>query len=87
MTETNTQKPKNRAVLVGLWAYRLEREENATEESMEELADLLETAGGECVGTVLQQKDSPRPPHLHRRGQGGGGPGAGPGHGRRHGDL
>ena len=31
MTETNTQKPKNRAVLVGLWAYRLEREENATE--------------------------------------------------------
>ena len=42
MTETNTQKPKNRAVLVGLWAYRLEREENATEESMEELAALLD---------------------------------------------
>ena len=61
MTETNTQKPKNRAVLVGLWAYRLEREENATEESMEELADLLKTAGGECVGTVLQQKDAPDP--------------------------
>ena len=62
MTETNTQKPKNRAVLVGLWAYRLEREENATEESMEELSDLLKTAGGECVGTVLQQKDAPDPP-------------------------
>ena len=61
MTETNTQKPKNRAVLVGLWAYRLEREENATEESMEELSDLLETAGGECVGTVLQNKDAPDP--------------------------
>ena len=61
MTETNTQKPKNRAVLVGLWAYRLEREENATEESMEELSDLLKTAGGECVGTVLQQKDAPDP--------------------------
>ena len=28
---------------------------------MEELADLLETAGGECVGTVLQSKDSPDP--------------------------
>ena len=53
--------PKNRAVLVGLWAYRLEREENATEESMEELSDLLKTAGGECVGTVLQQKDAPDP--------------------------
>lgn len=61
MTETNTQKLKNRAVLVGLWAYRLEREENATEESMEELSDLLKTAGGECVGTVLQQKDAPDP--------------------------
>ena len=61
MTETNTQKPKNRAVLVGLWAYRLEREENATEESMEELSDLLKTAGGECVGTVLQQKEPPTP--------------------------
>ena len=61
MTETNTQKPKNRAVLVGLWAYRLEREENATEESMEELSDLLKTAGGECVGMVLQQKDAPDP--------------------------
>ena len=61
MTETNTQKTKNRAVLVGLWAYRLEREENATEESMEELSDLLKTAGGECVGTVLQQKDAPDP--------------------------
>ena len=61
MTETNTQKPKNRAVLVGLWAYRLEREENATEESMEELSDLLKTAGGECVGTVPQQKDAPDP--------------------------
>ena len=61
MTETNTQKPKNRAVLVGLYAYRLEREENADEESMEELSDLLETAGGVCVGTVLQHKDTPDP--------------------------
>ena len=28
---------------------------------MEELSDLLKTAGGECVGTVLQQKDAPDP--------------------------
>lgn len=28
---------------------------------MEELKDLLETAGGESVGMVLQQKDSPDP--------------------------
>ncbi len=61
MTETNIEQHKDRAVLAGLSAFRLEREENATEESMEELADLLETAGGECVGMVLQQKDSPDP--------------------------
>ena len=41
--------------------HRLSVEENATEETVEELADLLETAGGECVGTVLQSKDSPDP--------------------------
>ena len=45
------EKPKfNRAVLVGLDAFSLSREENADEESMEELAALLETAGGEKIG-------------------------------------
>ena len=48
-------------VLVGLNAHSLSREENATEESMEELSDLLETAGGETVGVVMQAKDSPDP--------------------------
>ena len=48
-------------MLVGLNAHSLSREENATEESMEELSDLLETAGGETVGVVMQAKDSPDP--------------------------
>ena len=61
MTENFTKDKLNRAVLVGLSAHSLPREENATEESMEELKDLLETAGGESVGMVLQQKDSPDP--------------------------
>ena len=61
MPEKFTQEKYNRAVLVGLDAFSLSREENATEESMEELADLLETAGGETVGVVTQQKDSPDP--------------------------
>lgn len=61
MTENLTKEKTNRAVLVGLSAHSLTREENATEESMEELKDLLETAGGESVGMVLQQKDSPDP--------------------------
>lgn len=58
-TDNTTQEKINRAVLVGLSAHSLSREECATEESMEELSALLETAGGACVGTVLQQKDSP----------------------------
>jgi GTP-binding protein HflX len=51
----------NRAVLVGLNAFSLSREENTDEESMEELSALLETAGGETAGVVTQSKDSPDP--------------------------
>ena len=51
----------NRAVLVGLNSPALSREENADEESLEELEALLETAGGTCLGTVLQNKDTPDP--------------------------
>ncbi len=49
----------NRAILVGLSANSQAREERATEESMEELMALLETAGGECLGMILQNKDTP----------------------------
>ncbi|OUQ78898.1 GTPase HflX [Flavonifractor sp. An100] len=61
MTEQNIKQQINRAVLVGLNAFSLDRDENATEATMEELAALLETAGGESVGMVLQSKDSPDP--------------------------
>jgi len=57
MTEENI----NRAVLAGLSAHCLGAEENATERSIEELEALLETAGGQCVGTALQNKDAPDP--------------------------
>ena len=60
MTE-NTKEAKNRAVLVGLDAFSLSREENADEDSMEELSALLETAGGETAAVVMQSKDSPDP--------------------------
>ena len=61
MTEHTTEEKRNRAVLVGLNASCLSRTENADEESMAELAALLETAGGQCVGEVLQNKDAPDP--------------------------
>ncbi|MCI9402525.1 MAG: GTPase HflX [Oscillospiraceae bacterium] len=51
----------NRSVLAGLNSPALSREENATEDSLAELAALLETAGGVCVGTVLQNKATPDP--------------------------
>ncbi len=51
----------NRAVLAGLNSPALSREQNANEESLEELEALLETAGGTCVGTVLQNKATPDP--------------------------
>ena len=59
MTDHTTEEKIDRAVLVGLNAGCLSREENASESSMEELSALLETAGGVCVGTVLQNKDTP----------------------------
>ena len=61
MTENQEKKVINRAVLVGLNAHCLSETENADDSSMEELADLLETAGGQCVGTVFQNKDTPDP--------------------------
>ncbi len=51
----------NRAVLAGLNSPVLSREQNANEESLEELEALLETAGGTCVGTILQNKATPDP--------------------------
>ena len=61
MIDKTNDKKINRAVLVGLHAHNLTKEENATESSMEELAALLETAGGQTVGVVTQSKDSPDP--------------------------
>ena len=49
----------NRAVLAGLSSPRLDPRENADETSMEELCDLLETAGGVCVGETLQNLKAP----------------------------
>ncbi len=52
--------PRDRAVLVGL-ASPVLREDSADEQSMEELAALVETAGGVSVGVVLQTLASPNP--------------------------
>ena len=61
MLEHHTKESINRAVLVGLHANNFDEEWNASESTLEELEALLETAGGECVGTVLQNRQSPDP--------------------------
>ncbi len=52
---------RDKVVLVGLNSPVLKRGESADEDSLEELASLVETAGGETVGTVLQNRPSPDP--------------------------
>ena len=61
MNETVMENPRDRAVLVGLASPRLDRKENADEQSMDELSALVETAGGVCVGVVLQTLPAPNP--------------------------
>ena len=56
-----TDKVRDKVVLVGLNSPVLKREENAGEDTLEELSALVETAGGETVGTVLQNRNSPDP--------------------------
>ena len=56
-----TKEIRDSVVLVGLNSPVLKKEENADEGSMEELAALVETAGGEIVGTILQNRVSPDP--------------------------
>ena len=57
----NTQVKKERAVLAGLAAASMEPSERSTEVSMEELAALVETAGGEAVAMLIQQRPTPDP--------------------------
>ena len=61
MFEKTELKEINRAVLAGLNSPALSQEENACGESLDELAALLDTAGGLCLGTVLQNRAAPDP--------------------------
>ena len=60
-TINDTTKKKERAVLAGLAAASMSPAERSGEVSMDELAALVETAGGECVASLLQQRAAPDP--------------------------
>ena len=57
--ESTFETMQERAVLVGLNAACFPKEKTATDESLEELEALLETAGGFCTGKVLQNRATP----------------------------
>ena len=58
--ESNFEKNvPERAVLVGLNADCFRADQTATDETLEELEALLETAGGFCTGKILQNRHAP----------------------------
>ena len=59
MEENFEKHVQERAVLVGLNADCFTKEQTATEETLEELEALLETAGGFCTGKILQNRHTP----------------------------
>ena len=59
MAEHFDEHIQERAVLVGLNAACFRPEQTATDETLEELEALLETAGGFCTGKVLQNRHTP----------------------------
>ncbi len=54
-------KKRERAVLAGLSAAVMEPKERSSEQSMEELAALADTAGADTVAMILQTRQSPDP--------------------------
>ena len=57
--ESTFETKQERAVLVGLNADCFRKEQIATDETLEELDALLETAGGFCTGKILQNRHAP----------------------------
>ena len=57
--ESNFDTKQERAVLVGLNADCFAQAQTATDETLEELEALLETAGGFCTGKILQNRHTP----------------------------
>ncbi len=61
MEENFEYKAQERAILVGLNADCFTQAQTATDETIEELEALLETAGGFCTGKILQNRHAPDP--------------------------
>lgn len=55
------KRKRERAALAGLAAMSMDASERSTDISMEELAALVETAGGEVAGAMVQNRATPEP--------------------------
>ena len=76
---------RERIILVGVVFPGLTAE--AVDEELDELAQLVDSAGADVVGRVVQRRERARPGHLRRAGQGRGDRRTQPHPGRRHGRL
>lgn len=63
MKEERT-KTNERAVIAGLSASVMPKDQRSDEDSLDELENLLQTAGGICCGRVFQQRQKPDPRSL-----------------------
>ena len=61
MEQIMDQVVQERAVLVGLNADCFTQEQTANDETLRELEELLQTAGGFCTGKILQNRHTPDP--------------------------
>jgi GTP-binding protein HflX len=61
LEKENKDNQLERAVIVGLAADSMDEKEKSTDESLDELEALLQTAGGICCARVMQNKKTPDP--------------------------
>ncbi|MCL2366567.1 MAG: GTPase HflX [Oscillospiraceae bacterium] len=54
-------KEREKAVIAGLCADSMNPRDRSTDESLDELEALLETAGGVCMGRLIQNRKTPEP--------------------------
>jgi len=64
LEETQITNEPEKAVIAGLAADSMILHDRSTEESLDELEALLETAGGVCLGRALQNRRKPEPRTL-----------------------
>jgi len=61
LEQTLKEKETEKAVVAGLAADSMDPRDRSTDESLDELEALLETAGGVCLGRALQNRKTPEP--------------------------